>query len=189
MILPLPLTQEVKIAWCKAWMLVLDGEIMCYCVMIWITSRDYMLLKSSKREDFHFWDYYKSSRQTCVNCRIRTTSLVDASLCNHSNIWTLDTIAGLPHPWKNPWNPWISWRSLKSPWISVRMLEDPWKVLEFWKWSLKSLNSPSVWYITRQFFKSAPLCSISAQIFPSFNVLENHDLMLEISMNYPWILA
>ena len=50
---------------------------------------------------------------------------------------------GLPHPWKNPWNPWISCRSLnslKSPWILVKILEDPWKVLESWKWSLKSLN-------------------------------------------------
>ncbi len=47
---------------------------------------------------------------------------------------------GWPHPWKNPWNSDWPLKSWKSPWIPVTVLEGPWKVLEFSKWSLKSLN-------------------------------------------------
>ncbi len=57
----------------------------------------------------------------------------------HSRLDQRMTLTGLPHPW----NPWISsWslKSLKSPWILVKILGNPWEVLEFWKWSLKSLN-------------------------------------------------
>ena len=37
-------------------------------------------------------------------------------------------LPGWPHPWKNPWNPWISdmsLKSVKSPWISIAILKDP----------------------------------------------------------------
>ena len=97
---------------------------------------------------------------------------------------------GLPHPWKNPWNPWISSRSLKSlknPWILLKILEDPWKVLEFWKWSLKSLNFALNSIHHMLILKSTLLCDIFTWLEPSSRILENPEKILEISLNYTWI--
>ncbi len=97
----------------------------------------------------------------------------------------------LPHPWKNPWNPWISCqslKSLKSPWILVKILEDPWKVLEFGKWSLKSLNSViSATHHMLILWIAAATRQLTS-VGPSLNILENREKILknilELSLNF-----
>ncbi len=87
------------------------------------------------------------------------------------------TLAGLPH---------TSFRSLKGPWILSKILEDLWKVLEFWKWFLKSLNS----YLSAVHHMLILRIGTTMRHFNiSMDILEDLEKILDMSFNYPRILS
>ncbi len=79
-----------------------------------------------------------------------------------------------------------SLKSLKSPWSSVKNLEDPWKILEFWKWSLKSLNSALTQCNTSHANSSRQrhYATFSLELDPVWTSLK----IAKRSLKYPWII-
>ncbi len=117
------------------------------------------------------------------------------------------TMSGWPHPW-NPWISDMSLKSLKSPWI-IKM------ILQFWvhcdlkphifskigaamrPTSISTLLLYNFFSHVITFFQCGFLFGRHIVIpdhwiavFPSyFDILENYGKILEISLNYSWILS